>query len=174
MKKLFTLVIVMLVALTSSKVFAQSGDYKKFSLGIGLEGALPVSGFSSVYSVGGGATLRAAIGLDKSSAVTFTSGVIVFAPKSGVGAGLKAQVNIPVKAGYRYMFSDNFYGIGEAGITFAKIYASNGQGGSISATGSEFTYAPGVGLLLGGFDVSLRYEGYSSSGFLGARVGFNF
>ena len=51
MKKVFTLVIVMLVALTTSKVFAQSGDYKKFSLGIGIEGALPVSGFSSVYSI---------------------------------------------------------------------------------------------------------------------------
>jgi hypothetical protein len=173
MKKLFTLVIVMLVALTSSKLYAQSSD-KSFSLGIGLEGALPVSGFSSVYSVGGGATLRAAFSLDKASAITLTSGVIAFAPKSSAGTGLKAQINIPVKGGYRYMFSDNVYGIGEAGITFAKIYASNGQGGSISATGSEFTYAPGIGVLLGGFDASIRYEGYSSSGFIGLRVGFNF
>lgn len=174
MKKVFTLVIVMLVALTSSKLFAQSSDYKKFSLGIGLEGALPVSGFSSVYSVGGGATLRAAIGIDKTSAVTITSGVIVFAPKGSLGPNLKAQVNIPVKGGFRYMFSDNFYGIGEAGVTFAKVYASNGQGGTVSATGTEFTYAPGIGLMLGAFDVSVRYEGYSSSGFAAARVGFNF
>jgi hypothetical protein len=173
MKKVFTLVIVMLVALTSSKVFAQSGD-KKFSLGIALEGALPVSGFSSIYSVGGGATLRAAISLDKSSAVTATSGVIVFAPKSSAGSGLKAQINVPVKAGFRYMFTDNVYGIGEAGITFAKIYASNGQGGTVSGNSTEFTYAPGIGVLLGSFDASIRYEGYTGSGFLGLRVGFNF
>src|SRR3569833_2411651 len=129
MKKVFTLVIVMLVALTSSKLFAQSSDYKKFSLGIGLEGALPVSGFSSVYSVGGGATLRAAIGLDKTSAVTITSGVIVFAPKCSLGPNLKAQVNIPVKGGYRYMNNKKKKKKSKTEKTNTKKKTTKGQGG---------------------------------------------
>jgi hypothetical protein len=175
MKKISTLVLLMLAALTTTKLYAQSSDdYKKFTLGIGLEGALPVSGINNVYSVGGGATLRATIGLDKTSAITLTSGVIAFIPKSlGGGVDLKAEINIPVKAGYKYMLSDHVYAIGEAGMTFAKVYASAG-GQLVSATGSNFTYAPGIGIQFGGFDTSLRYEGYSGAGFLGVRVGFNF
>jgi len=176
MKKISTLVILMLAALTTSKLYAQeSSDYKKFAIGIGLEGALPVSGINAAYSAGGGVTLRATIGLDKSSAITLTSGVIAFAPKSlGGGVNLKAEINIPVKAGYKYMLADHIYAIGEAGMTFAKVYASAGNGQVVSATGSNFTYAPGIGVQFGGFDTSIRYEGYSGAGFIGLRIGFNF
>ncbi|OOQ60551.1 outer membrane beta-barrel protein [Mucilaginibacter pedocola] len=174
MKKLLAVAVVMLAALTSSKLYAQD-DYKKFSLGIGLEAALPVGNLSNAYSFGGGATIRATIGLDASSAFTITSGALAFAPKDlGGGYKLKTQVNIPIKAGYRYMLSDNFYAIGEAGVTIAKTYASNGSGGTVSASGSSFTYAPGIGLKLGGVDLSVRYEGYSGAGFIGGRLGFNF
>ncbi|RWY52516.1 outer membrane beta-barrel protein [Mucilaginibacter gilvus] len=175
MKKIFTLVIVMLAAVTTSKLYAQDGDYKKFSLGLGFEGALPVGNLGNAYSFGAGATIRATIGLDASSAVTITSGAIAFIPKDlGSGYKLKTQINIPIKAGYKYMLSDNFYAIGEAGITIAKSYASNGNGGTISASGSSFTYAPGIGLKLGALDLSVRYEGYSGAGFIGTRLGFNF
>jgi hypothetical protein len=175
MKKISTLVIIMLVALTTSKLYAQKGDdYKKFSLGLGLEGALPLTGLNNAYSAGGGLTLRGTIGLDNTSAVTITTGAIAFIPKSFAGVDLKAAINIPVKAGYKYMLSSNFYAIGEAGMTFAKVYASAGNGQTFSATSSSFTYAPGIGVQFGGFDTSIRYEGYSGSGFLGLRVGFNF
>lgn len=175
MKKLSIMVIVMLAALSTTRLYAQkTDDYKKFSLGLGLEAGLPLTGLNTFYSVGVGGTLRATIGLDKMSAVTVTSGVIVFIPKDLNGANLKAQVNIPIKGGYKYMFSEHFYGIGEAGVTIAKVYANAGNGQVVSATGTEFTYAPGIGVQFGGFDTSLRYEGYSGSGFLGLRVGFNF
>lgn len=174
MRKLFMVAMVMLAALTSSKLFAQSSDYKKFSLGLGFEAGLPVGSFSNAYSVGVGGTLRAAIGLDKTSAITITSGVMAFIPKTINGVDLKAQINIPVKAGYKFMLNDHFYGIGEAGLTFAKVYANVGNGTTVSANSTEFTYAPGIGVQFGGFDTSLRYEGYSGSGFLGLRVGFTF
>ncbi|RCH55675.1 hypothetical protein DJ568_07245 [Mucilaginibacter hurinus] len=176
MKKIFTLAIVSLAALLSSNAYAQ--DVKKFTIGIGLEGALPVGGLKNAYSVGAGATVRAAFGVTDNSAVTLTSGAIAFIPKDlsigGQNVDLKAQINIPVKAGYKYFFSDNFYGIGEAGMSFIKTYVPNGAGGTTSVSGSEFTYAPGVGAQFGGFDASLRYEGYSGAGFLGLRLGFNF
>jgi hypothetical protein len=175
MKKVFTIMVVMAVALGVTKAQAQDSDYKKFSLGLGLEGALPTGGLKSLYNVGAGATVRAAIGLDKASAVTLTTGVVAFIPKDlGSGIDVKAQINIPIKAGYRYMLSDSFYGIGEAGVSIIKSYYNNGSSTLQSVSSSEFTYAPGIGVLLGGFDASLRYEGYSSAGFLGLRVGFTF
>jgi hypothetical protein len=175
MKKFFTLVIVMLAAVTTSKLYAQDGDVKKFSLGLGLEAALPVGNLGNAYSVGAGATLRATIGIDESSAFTITTGAIAFIPKDlGGGYKLKTQINIPIKAGYKYMLSSNFYAIGEAGMTIAKSYVSNGSGGTISASGSSFTYAPGIGLKLGALDLSVRYEGYSGAGFIGGRLGFDF
>ncbi|RYZ99722.1 MAG: hypothetical protein EOP47_16035 [Sphingobacteriaceae bacterium] len=172
MKKIFTLTVVMFAALVATNVQAQ--DVKKFTIGIGVEGALPVGGLKTVYNIGAGATVRAAYGLDEKSAVTLTTGAIAFIPKDLGGVDLKAQLNIPVKAGYKYFLTHKFYGIGEAGFTFIKTYVPNGAGGTTSVSGTEFTYAPGVGVQLGGFDASLRYEGYSGAGFLGLRLGFNF
>jgi hypothetical protein len=80
MKKIFTLVIVMLAAVTTSKLYAQDGDYKKFSLGLGFEGALPVGNLGNAYSFGAGATIRATIGLDASSAVYHYIGCYRFYP----------------------------------------------------------------------------------------------
>jgi hypothetical protein len=173
MKRIFTMALVVLAALLASKVYAQ--DVKKFTLGIAAEGALPLGNLNTVYSVGGGATLRAAFGLDESSALTLTTGALAFIPKDMNGVDLKAQINIPVKAGYKYFLSGNFYGIAEAGFSFIKTYVPNyGGSGTTSVSNTEFTYAPGVGVQLGTFDASLRYEGYSGAGFLGLRAGFNF
>ncbi|QHS54858.1 hypothetical protein GWR56_04580 [Mucilaginibacter sp. 14171R-50] len=172
MKKLFTIAIIMVATLTTSNLFAQSG----FKLGLAAEGALPMGALKTSYTVGGGLTIRAAFGLDETSAITLTSGAMAFLPKdlSNLGVDSKAQLNIPIKAGYKYMLSSNFYAIGEAGMSIIRSYYSDSNGDLQSVSGSEFTYAPGVGVQLGGFDASVRYEGYSGAGFLGLRVGFNF
>ena len=173
MKKTFTIAAALLALVIGTNVQAQ--EVKKFSLGIGVEGALPTGGLSNLYSVGGGLTLRAAFGLDESSAFTVTSGALAFAPKDlSYTNDLKAQINIPVKAGYKYFFGGNFYGIAEAGMSFIKTYVPDMSGGTTSVSNSEFTYAPGVGVQFGSFDASVRYEAYSGAGFLGLRAGFNF
>ncbi len=175
MKKKFTLVLLMLVALTATKMYAQDKGYKKFSIGIGAEGALPMGSFGTAYNIGAGATLRIAVALDEKSAITGTTGVMAFIPKSLSGVNSKAQLNIPFKLGYRYMLSDVIYGLGEAGFTNAKVYFPSTSSGSLaSASSTEFTYSFGVGAKLGAFDPSIRYEGYSSSGFVALRLGFNF
>lgn len=57
----------------------------------------------------------------------------------------------------------------EIGDTHSTVYYdSNNQVQHIS--GNSFTYAPGIGVLLGGFDASLRYEGYSGAKFLSLRL----
>lgn len=172
MKKLFTIAFIMVATLTTSNLFAQAG----FKLGLAAEGALPLGTLKSAYNVGAGLTIRAAFGLDEKSAITLTSGAIAFLPKdlSNVDLDTKAQLNIPVKAGYKYMLSSNLYAIGEAGMTIVRSYFGDENGDLQSVSSSHFTYSPGIGVQLGGFDASIRYEGYQSQSFMGLRVGFNF
>lgn len=170
MKKKFTLVFLMLIALATTKMYAQG-----LKFGLGAEGALPVGSWSSAYNVGAGATIRLAYELDETSAITGTTGVIAFIPKSMTGVNSKAQLNIPIKAGYKHMLGETLYGLGEAGFTLARTYLpSTGTASLTSVSSTEFTYSVGIGAKLGAFDPSIRYEGYSGAGFIGLRLGFNF
>src|SRR4051812_29399722 len=101
MKTKFTMIVLMLVALATTKTFAQS-DYKKLRIGLGLEGALPVGATGNAYNIGAGVTFRVAFALDETSAITGTTGVMAFIPKSISGVNTKAQLNIPIKGGYKY------------------------------------------------------------------------
>jgi hypothetical protein len=177
MKTKFTLVLVMLFALTATTIYAQSKEVKTLRIGLGVEGALPIGSFGTAYNVGAGATLRIAYALNETSAITATTGAMAFIPKSFTGVSSKAALNIPIKAGYKYMLSDSFYGLGEAGFTIARVYAPTASGSTAavsSVSSTSFTYSVGVGTHLGAFDPSIRYEGYSGAGFIGLRLGFNF
>jgi hypothetical protein len=180
MKKLFFVLLAgaMMLANTNLKAQDSKGGVNGFKFGIGLEGALPMSGLKSSYDYGAGLTLRASMGVAESFDVTLTSGAIAFFPKSITGVNTKAAVWIPIKAGGRYMLSDNFYVMGEAGLTLAKTYTVTGVSGTTVNYGfvssTHFTYAPSVGVKFGGFDVGVRYEGLDGAGFIGARLGFTF
>lgn len=149
---------------------------KKFKVGLGVEGALPVGVMGDAYSVGAGLSLRFLYKITPQFGATFTTGGIAFIPKdlNNLNSDSKATLNIPVKLGGRYKFTDKFYGIMEAGVTHSIIYYEDANGNLAHLTGNSFTYAPGIGVLLGGFDASLRYEGYENAGFIGLRLGFFF
>lgn len=149
---------------------------KKFKVGLGVEGALPVGVMGDGYSVGAGLSLRFLYKITPQFGATFTTGGIAFIPKdlNNLNSDSKATLNIPVKLGGRYKFTDKFYGIMEAGVTHSIIYYEDANGNLAHLTGNSFTYAPGIGVLLGGFDASLRYEGYENAGFIGLRLGFFF
>jgi hypothetical protein len=172
MKKNFTFAIVLLLSVVALSASAQDKSSEKFRIGLGLEGALPTN---AGYKVGAGATLRVAVPISDNSAVTGTTGVMAFIPKSMTGVNTKAQLNIPIKAGYEYMFNGTLYGLGEAGFTIARVYIPSTTTSNLSSVSStDFTYSFGVGAHLGAFDPSIRYEGYSSAGFVGLRLGFTF
>ena len=150
---------------------------KKFKVGLGLDAALPVGNLGDVYSVGGGLSLRFLYKITPEFGVTFTTGFIAFAPKDlkNLDSNSKATLNIPFKLGVRYKFTHKFYGIMEVGSTHSIVYYKDPTTNKVAhISGNSFTYAPGIGLLLGGFDVSLRYEGYKNAGFIGLRLGFFF
>lgn len=182
MKKLvFTLLAsAMMLASTNLKAQDAKGGVNGFKFGIGLEGALPLSGLKNSYDAGAGLTLRVSQGIAENLDATLTAGGIAFFPKnfSNANVNTKAAIWIPIKAGARYMFSENFYGMAEAGLTIAKTYAITGFSGTTPTYGfvssTNFTYAPSIGARFGGFDVGVRYEGINSTGFIGLRIGYDF
>ncbi len=170
MKHLIKSTLIAILVIASMGAKAQE---KKFKVGLGLEAALPVGSFGTAYSVGAGLSLRFLYKITPQFGATFTTGAIAFIPKGGIDKNSKATVNIPFKVGGRYKFTDKFYGIMVIGETHSIVYYdANNSVGHVS--GNSFTYAPGIGVLLGGFDASLRYEGYQSGGFVGLRLGFFF
>ena len=170
MKKLITSAIIAILVIASTGANAQE---KKFKVGLGLEAALPVGNFGTVYSAAAGLSLRFLYKITPQFGATFTTGGIAFFPKGSLNKSSKATLNIPFKVGGRYKFTKKFYGIMEVGDTHSIVYYKSDNAVS-HVSGDSFTYAPGIGVLLGGFDASLRYEGYKNAGFVGLRLGFFF
>jgi len=171
MKKLIAGAFIAILVIASLGANAQG---KKFKVGLGLEAALPVGNFGTAYSVGAGLSLRFLYKITPQFGATFTTGGIAFIPKGGINKNSKASLNIPFKVGGRYKFTDKFYGIMEVGETHSIVYYDGSNNSVAHVSGNSFTYAPGIGVLLGGFDASLRYEGYQGAGFVGLRLGFFF
>lgn len=174
MKRILTLAVMIFMVLASTHVSAQERSYKRVRFGVALETGLPVGDLGNAYTVGAGGSFRLAVALSEKAAITATTGAMAFIPKSISGVDLKAQLNVPVKGGLKYMLSNKIYTLGEAGVTIARVYYPTSSGQLKSARSTEFTYAANIGAQLGKFDASLRYEGYSSAGFVGLRLGFNF
>lgn len=171
---LITILLVFTISIQAQDKKEISG--KKFKIGLGLEAALPVGIMGDAYSFGGGLSLRFLYKITPEFGATFTTGGIAFVPKDlkNLNDNSKATVNIPFKLGGRYKFTNKFYGIMEAGVTHSIVYYKDVNDNLAHLSGNSFTYAPGVGVLLGGFDASLRYEGYENAGFMGLRLGFFF
>lgn len=152
MKKTITLML--LLSITGViELKAQDSGLKKIRLGIGIEGALAGKGLKDSYSAGAGLTFRAQYNINREVGITLTSGVIAFIPKdlSGSSKEAKAVIDIPVKLGGKYMITDYFYGMLELGISSIGVYYSDANGDIQKApSSSSFTYAPGIGVKLGG------------------------
>lgn len=175
MKKLFTILMVVAAVAVGTNTYAQNdgGATKKgLRFGIGLEGALP-TGALKYYDAGAGLSFRFTKGLTDDFAGTLSVGAMGFFPTSTLTASSKASIFIPIKAGGKYYFGKNVYGSAEVGVTITKTYQNVGTTGGF-VNGSSFTYAPGVGVQFGGFDLGARYEGLDNGGFFGVRLGFDF
>ncbi|SFP82761.1 hypothetical protein [Parafilimonas terrae] len=171
----FTFITALLI-LNTNNAHAQKSD-EKLSFGFGLEAGLLTGDFKDVYNFAAGITARASYKLGPGF-VTLTSGGIAFLPKNFDDEDLKAGLQIPVKAGYKYVFAEHFFVMGELGFSTMKYYFEDYDGGLVSVNQSGFTYAPAVGAQFGSFEIGVRYESTALSGSsLSAgliRLGFNF
>lgn len=193
MKKLLLVFVVMALVVA---VAAPSNAQGKMVLSVGGDFLLPMGTFGDAYSIGFGGSVRGQYNFTPMLSAGLTAGYYTWTAKD-VAAGLVKPTfsGLPIRAFGKYYFmpegGTRVYGIAELGMFFwssevtLPSFTFGGVtigGGKQSATGSDFNYAPGIGVELPAgkmvVDVSVRYDGIatsgSSSGSLGARVGVNF
>ncbi len=174
MKKVF-----FITALTVASFAGFAQDDKKeaskpFTFSVGVEGALPLGDFGDTYNFGIGGSIQGDYKVADELAITLNVGYISYSGKSiTVLPGfptvkVDALGLVPVLAGIKYWFSPNVYGSGQLGLSFA----------TGSGSGSNFTYAPGIGFQVQKFDFLLKYTGISGDGSslnsIGLRAAYNF
>jgi hypothetical protein len=170
MKKLLLLTAVAgLFAFTS--VNAQT---KAPKLSIGAEFAFPMGDFGDVFNFGYGGSLQYQHPVAANLLVTGSAGYTNFQSKEILGVKVNSGA-IPVKAGARYYFGENFFAGAELGAAFS---TEGGEGNS-----TAFVYSPGIGVDFpvsdkGSVELGARYEAWSAnsstSGFIGLRLAYNF
>jgi hypothetical protein len=176
--KLFCTVLTTLLLLVGSWANAQSVTPNNLRFGIGVDGLLPVGNSTSTLNFGLGITPRLQYRLSDKVALTFTSGIYHFFPKTitypptGAFGGFTTKYEsdiIPVKAGAKFFINSNFYVAGEVGAAFE---VANG-GGPV-----HFLVSPGIGYATKTWDFGARYENFSGNGYsdgiIGLRVAYGF
>ena len=189
MKHLFSIIALLIVL--SSLAFAQEG---KMTLGLGAEVALPSGTFGDVAGTGFGGTVNFLYDINDQIAISGTAGYLTWGKKS-VGAGAFSfewtYSAIPILAGGRYYFTkcgEGLYGSAEIGLYMFTVktkspgYSILGVtygGGEVSASSSEFAFAPGVGYEMPisdmmNFDALAKYVVISNTSHIDVRVGINY
>ena len=170
MKKILLALFVLAAAACSS--FAQttkSSDVAKFS--IGVDPGLPVGNASNAYNFAIGGSLKYDMPIGSGTFFNLSAGYTAFLTKDALKQlGAKSSDGfVPLKAGLKYYFNgQGFYGEAQLGAAI-----STESGG-----GTAFAYAPGIGYTAdGGFDIGVRYEGWSHNGTIGQialRIAYGF
>lgn len=159
------LILLAVSILFAYNVNAQSVPPSKLRLGVGIDALMPVGNTSTTVNFGLGITPRLQYSVSDKFALTFTSGLYHFFPKtvvypaSGSFPGFTAKYKsdiIPVKLGAKAFLGKNFYLSGEIGGAFETA------GGGKRA---HFLWSPGIGYATKKWDIGARYENFSGNGY---------
>ena len=175
MKKCIPVLFCAVLLLAGLSLSAQK-EGKKWSVGFGLEAGAPVGDVKDSYHFTAGVTVRFSY-MAGPGYLTFTTGVVGYDPKKVPGGQTKAALQIPFKAGYKYIFVKHLFVMGELGYSTYRYYYDDG-GNLVSTSTGGFTYAPSIGVNFGVFEAAIKYESIAVSGGtvsnVGLRLGFNF
>ena len=170
MKSKNLLLVLALTVLSATAAFAQ------FS--VGAEVGLPMGTFGDVAGIGIGGSLRYDKAINDNMSWGVSAGYLSFGGKElfpGISTGSSSL--IPITGGIKYNFAGadgGFYGGVDLGIWMTSVSVSIPGFGSVTATGSEFGFAPGLGYRAGAFDVAARFNIVSSANYVGARIAYVF
>lgn len=163
--KLFNLILGVMCLFACSNANAQSVEPGKFRFGVGVDALAPVGNTSRTLNFGLGITPRLQYTVSERLALTFTSGIYHFFPKTvtylptgsfpGFTAKYKSDI-IPVKLGAKVFIGSNFYMAGEVGGAFE--LADGGRR-------IHLLWSPAIGYAGKRLDVSARYESFSGNGY---------
>ena len=152
-----------------SSVNAQT---KAPKLSLGAEFAFPMGDFGDFTDFGYGGSLQYQHPVAENLLVTGSAGYTNFQNKEVLGVKTSFGA-IPIKAGARYYFGENFFAAGELGAAIPTK-----DGGK-----TAFVYTPGIGVDFavadkGSVELGARYEAWSANsttnGFIGLRLAYNF
>lgn len=175
--KIFTFLFFVAVSISLN---AQSQQVK---IGLAPEINLPTGNASSISGVGFGGSLKAEIALADKYAITANGGYNLFLTKRKLGTKLENIEALPVKLGFKYYPSTDFYVEGQGGAAFHM--------GASSRT--SFVWSPGFGTYFktgssnNKLEFGLRYEAWTdtsygetstlkttSFSFIGLKLGYVF
>lgn len=128
------------------------------TIGIGPELNVPTGNSSNISSIGASAALKAEVGLSPKTGLTINAGITSFLGRNYFGIRTPTETSAPLKGGFKYYTSPNFYVEGQMGINMPVSGSAN----------TGFVWSPGVGTFLklrnsdNLLDIGLRYEGWSS------------
>ncbi|MES2377534.1 MAG: hypothetical protein V4553_13200 [Bacteroidota bacterium] len=176
--KLFIITLTALALFVCSNASAQSVTKSNLRFGIGVDGLLPVGNATNTLNFGLGITPRLQYGISDKVALTFTSGIYHFFPKTvtyaatgsypGFTAKYKSDI-IPVKVGAKFFVGSNFY----LGAEFGAGFEVADGGGPV-----HFIASPSIGYATKKWDIGARYENLGSNsysdGVIGLRVAYGF
>lgn len=174
MKKKIFVITISLIAICITKAVAQK-ETKQRSVGFGIEAGVPTGNTSNLYSIAAGLTIRYSYHVGPGFA-TLTTGLLGYAPKTNVDVPKQAAIQIPVRAGYKYIIQHHYFIMGELGYSYFKYYYNN-NGDVASANRNAMTFAPSAGFQFNAFEIGVRYGvnlTNSDGGLFAVRIGFNF
>ena len=172
-----------LLNLLSCVFIFQTAKAQISTIGIGPELNVPTGNSSNISSIGASVALKAEFGLSPKTGITINGGITSFLGRTYFGIRTPTETAVPLKGGFKYYTSPNFYVEGQVG-TYIPISGNANMG---------FAWSPGIGTYLklrdtdNFLDVGLRYEGWSSRrtitatsttfstfSFIGLRVAYAF
>jgi len=175
MKQIRYVLAVMLLCFALTSVAQKPGKF--FSIGFGFEGGIPQNYASTLYKFTVGGSLRFSLHAGPGFA-TISAGGNVFTPYEISGQGTKVALQIPVEAGYKYIFLRHFFVMGELGYSWFRYYSEGTYNNLVINKTGGFSYGPSLGVQLGALELRLKYETMVlNSGNLNdlrLRLGFNF
>jgi len=146
-------IILFIILIAGIHINANAQDGKSFAISIGPELGFPSR---SLYTIGGGGSVKAEVAISAKASITATAGYSSFGYKNL--SGIKQSNNfVPLKAGLRY-------GGGSAYL--------EGELGDAMETGANkrnlFAYSVGPGFIfklndMGSIDLGFRYENWSKN-----------
>jgi len=116
----------------------------RFVGGVGLGGAVPVEGFGSAYSSGGGIDGNLGFQLDENLAILLEIDSYIF--QTNISGIYAAEVNMMPAVKYAFGNSrTKFYLLGALGANVNQLYVTSG-GSTLTITQKNFAIGPGLGV----------------------------
>lgn len=167
MKKITYVLFLAVIFFSVGQIDAQS----KKAVSIGGNIALPMGDFGDAAGTGFGATVTGEMELADKIVGTATIGYLMWAEES-LGGYDYSYSAIPILAGAKYYFQNNFYAYGQLGF---HLFSVDVEPESIYFDGdsdTEFTLGLGAGYEFNQFDITAMFYIISDANYLGIRAAY--